>query len=208
MSSKNPERPLATIAAEIRALKADTISDIIAIGGLLIEAKDQLRHGQWLPWLQREFGYSARTGQNYMAAQRFAGRYEHVANLKLTLTALYRLADADHRRTSIYTADAIAAILAEAKEKLVGAARADAIAMSLHRQPERKGATSVGPAPISLPLAAASLPRSEVALRDKFAAAVAELQTLSTKPAKNFVGVITPDRLEIVANFVKKVAAP
>jgi hypothetical protein len=39
-------------------------------------------------------------------------------------------------RSSLYTAEAIAAVLAEAKETRVGAARAEEIAMSLRREPE------------------------------------------------------------------------
>ena len=48
-------RPLPTIEAELRvALKRETF-DIIAIGDLLTEAKRQVGHGRWLPWLTRQF---------------------------------------------------------------------------------------------------------------------------------------------------------
>jgi Protein of unknown function (DUF3102) len=71
--SRPQSRPLDAVATEIRAMKAETIGDIIAVGGLLREAKAQLEHGQWLPWLQRELGYSPRTAQNYLRAHKFAG---------------------------------------------------------------------------------------------------------------------------------------
>ena len=36
------------------------------IGRLLVEAKARCKHGQWLPWLEREFGWSDDTARNYM----------------------------------------------------------------------------------------------------------------------------------------------
>jgi hypothetical protein len=44
------------------------------------------------------------------------------------------------------------------------------------------------------------------ALRAKFAAAIAELETLTTEPIGNFVGVAPADRLEMAASFVKQIA--
>lgn len=35
-------------------------------GGLLLKAKEQLPHGAWLPWLEANFTFSARTAQVYM----------------------------------------------------------------------------------------------------------------------------------------------
>jgi hypothetical protein len=221
MRSKNPERPLAVIANEIRARQAETIDDIIAIGGLLFEAKDQLDHGQWLPWVQQEFGYSARTAQNYMRAHKFAGKYENVVDLKLASTALYRLADTGRRRrSSLYTAEAIVAILAEAKDKRVGPTRADEIARSRRHESDAKLAyedasapgqrPGSGPAPAPIPptprLQPAPLPR-DASVCEKFAAALVELEILVNKPCGKFVGLIAADRLEMVANFLKQVAA-
>jgi hypothetical protein len=58
---------------------------------LLLEAKEQLEHGEWLPWLETYFGKSVRTAQNYMDAARFAIKYATVAHLMLRPTALYVL---------------------------------------------------------------------------------------------------------------------
>ena len=38
----------------------------IACGDLLIEAKSKAQHGQWLPWLRQNIGFSERTCQSYM----------------------------------------------------------------------------------------------------------------------------------------------
>jgi Protein of unknown function (DUF3102) len=121
---KQKARKLTEIADEIRS-KIQTIGDIIAIGGLLFEAKNgpELEHGEFLPWLEREFDFSDRTAQNYMKAHEFALKYEMVSYLKLTPTALYFLSE-----SSIYhTPQAIALVLAEAAEKRVTEARAETI---------------------------------------------------------------------------------
>ena len=97
MKKNDIGRTLATIAEEIRA-RTETIADVIEIGRLLIEAKGQAEHGEWLPWLEREFDFSDRTAENYMAAHRFAEKFETVSNLKLTLSALYFLARCDRSR--------------------------------------------------------------------------------------------------------------
>lgn len=39
-------------------------------GGLLIEAKAKVPHGQWLPWLEENFAGSVRTAQTYMRVSR------------------------------------------------------------------------------------------------------------------------------------------
>ena len=67
------------------------LTDVINIGNLLLEAKEQLKHGEWLPWLKANFGSSIRSAQNYMAAARFAAKYATVAHLRLRPTALYLL---------------------------------------------------------------------------------------------------------------------
>ena len=38
----------------------------IEIGRRLVEAKEMLPHGEWLPWLKRETGFSERSAQTYM----------------------------------------------------------------------------------------------------------------------------------------------
>src|ERR1700704_5161966 len=45
---------------------ADVVGDIIEIGRRLSAAKGIAGHGGWLPWLEREFGWSDDTAINYM----------------------------------------------------------------------------------------------------------------------------------------------
>lgn len=54
-------------------------------GELLLEAKRQCRHGEWLPWLKANVQFSARTAQAYMrVAKRWPeleAKAQHVADL-------------------------------------------------------------------------------------------------------------------------------
>lgn len=67
---------LADLAARIKqgheatsaALK-DSLAHAMAVGDLLIEAKEQLKHGQWLPWL-KSCGVSERMAQCYLKLAR------------------------------------------------------------------------------------------------------------------------------------------
>jgi hypothetical protein len=56
-------------------------------GDLLIEAKAQLKHGQWLPWLRDHCSMSERTAQLYMrmakARPEVEANTQHVADLSL-----------------------------------------------------------------------------------------------------------------------------
>ena len=58
------------IGAEIRmyvdAGRRVTTLCAIEIGRRLVEAKELLSHGEWLPWLKRETEFSERSAQNYM----------------------------------------------------------------------------------------------------------------------------------------------
>jgi hypothetical protein len=64
---------LTDLAARIRAEHTATsdalkrsVEHAMAAGDLLIEAKSQLKHGRWLPWLAKHCEISERTAQLYM----------------------------------------------------------------------------------------------------------------------------------------------
>jgi hypothetical protein len=70
---------LPVIEAEIRAeheacngAAQTSLEHAIRCGKLLIEAKDMLKHGQWLPWLHDNCGLSERTAQRCMRLARNA----------------------------------------------------------------------------------------------------------------------------------------
>jgi antitoxin (DNA-binding transcriptional repressor) of toxin-antitoxin stability system len=84
---------LAEHAAEIRRLGKQTIENVVEIGRRLTECKKLVGHGNWLPWLDREFGWSHDTALNFMRVYEMAGSdSERVRNLNIPLRTLYLLA--------------------------------------------------------------------------------------------------------------------
>ncbi len=62
-------RTLPELEAAIGYYKRQTAEGIIGIGAALNEAKEQLDHGEWLPWLEK-VQINARAAQNYMRVAR------------------------------------------------------------------------------------------------------------------------------------------
>jgi hypothetical protein len=80
-------------AVEIKSLVKQTTTAICDIGGKLAEVKARLKHGQWLPWLEREFDWSSQTAARFMQVHdRFAQIQHRDEFQKLDLSALYLLA--------------------------------------------------------------------------------------------------------------------
>jgi hypothetical protein len=82
---------LAEHAEAIRYLGKRVIKDVIEIGRHLTEAKVIAGHGNWLPWLEREFGWTE------MTATRFINVYEmsksnKLLDFDLPVSGLYLLA--------------------------------------------------------------------------------------------------------------------
>jgi hypothetical protein len=82
---------LAEHAAVIRALGKRVVGDVIEIGRRLAQCKEIAGHGGWLPWLDREFGWSVDTAQRYMQVADFA-KNRNLRNLELPVSGLYLLA--------------------------------------------------------------------------------------------------------------------
>lgn len=59
-------RTLEVVAAEIRTFTASMLNNIIEIGRRMVEAKALLPHGEFLPWLKEQTGYSSSTANNFM----------------------------------------------------------------------------------------------------------------------------------------------
>lgn len=78
-------------AVRIKVRMARTASDIIEIGKDLIAVKEALGHGQFLPWIEAEFGMSADSAHRFMnVADRLGSQIPHGAEFQPT--ALYALA--------------------------------------------------------------------------------------------------------------------
>ncbi len=126
-------RSLKTIASEIAVALKCEVENVIEVGRLLTEAKEQFTtHGQWLPWLRDNFSLSIRTAQKYMAAGAFADEYELDLHLRVSVSALYALVDADRDGN----VQAVEAALCEAKAKWVDDDRVREIIAALQRPDE------------------------------------------------------------------------
>lgn len=66
MNELQTVRNLDTVAAEIRLFTASMLGNIIEIGRRMVEAKSLLPHGEFLPWLKEQTGYSSSTANNFM----------------------------------------------------------------------------------------------------------------------------------------------
>ena len=223
--SRKIKRSMEAIAEQLQAVMKRETTDIIAIGDLLLEAKDyQLDHGEWLPWLEKNFGSSVGTAENYMAAARLAARIPNVANLKLRPTALYLLGRELDDPDGFYNREAVAAILKAAETESVNAGRAEEIATSLQppeptieeveaeaeatdaEEAKRSEIDDIldGPPP-ELP------PAPEATVHDvilpPFDQALGTLALLQTKPLVSFVATThEPDRIKKVIIFLQQVA--
>jgi hypothetical protein len=76
----------------IRVLCKRSARDIVEVGRRLNESKSMLKHGQWLPWLEREFGWSERTARNYMHVQLEVVKSARLADLNTTIEGLFLIA--------------------------------------------------------------------------------------------------------------------
>lgn len=74
-------RSIETITGEILDAKRAGGEAILTIGRCLIEAKDMLSHGEWLPWLTEKVEFSPRTAQNFMRLAREWSNTQTLADL-------------------------------------------------------------------------------------------------------------------------------
>jgi Protein of unknown function (DUF3102) len=217
------------LAAKLRtALRRET-TNIIEIGNLLIESRKHLEHGDWLPWLSRNFDLSFRTAQNYCAAAEYVARKSksetvaHFANLSASL--LHRLAAGQ------FHADEEAAILDASRKGRVDEDAAWAIRDAFEaaelaaadaddaddqddddadagddaaKEDAESAAYLDGPPPV-LPEPAENLAPTNVALR-QFDQAISALKQVMTKPSKQFAKTIhSAEVLAHVEDFIRAV---
>ncbi len=78
------QRTIETITSEILELKKQAGKALLGIGQRLIEAKETLPHGEWLPWLTERVEFSERTAQYYMQLAREWTNPQSIADLGAT----------------------------------------------------------------------------------------------------------------------------
>ena len=79
--SAEPVRDIDIITEEINFYKQQAGMAILEIGKRLAEAKSQLSHGEWLPWLEEKVEFSERSAQQYIRLWREYGKSATVADL-------------------------------------------------------------------------------------------------------------------------------
>jgi hypothetical protein len=87
----------------VSAALKESVRHAIAAGELLIEAKTQVPHGQWLPWLDKHCSISERTAQLYMRCAKNRGTIEDqirngIADLSLNEAAALLMLSSDVRK--------------------------------------------------------------------------------------------------------------
>ena len=84
---------LAETAREIRCHCHHIHCEFLEIGRLLVEVRKRVAHGQWTPWLQREFPWSESRALKLMQTyEAFGSNPERVTGLKLAASSLYLMA--------------------------------------------------------------------------------------------------------------------
>jgi Protein of unknown function (DUF3102) len=93
LQSPPPDKLATRIRALFKATKTlakRTVENTVEIGRLLSEAKDRAGHGNWLPWLEREFGWKERSARNFIQVYE-ASQSANFADLSLPVSAIYLL---------------------------------------------------------------------------------------------------------------------
>lgn len=75
------QRDIDIITEEINFYKQQAGMAILEIGKRLAEAKSQLSHGEWLPWLEEKVEFSERSAQQYIRLWKEYGKSATVADL-------------------------------------------------------------------------------------------------------------------------------
>ena len=90
-------RDIETITGEILEAKRMGGEAILTIGRCLIEAKDMLSHGEWLPWLNEQVELSERTAQKFMKLAREWSNPSALADLGATKVLMLLALPKDER---------------------------------------------------------------------------------------------------------------
>ena len=75
-------------AAKFETSYKRTVEEAWKLGRELREAKSQVRHGQWLPWLENRVGLTPRSAQRLMALHEAYPQMRHVSHLRSISHAL------------------------------------------------------------------------------------------------------------------------
>lgn len=97
MNELTETRSIETITTEILFYKHQAGFSILEIGKRLIEAKEQLNHGEWLPWLKEKVDFSEDNAQRFMKLAREYANTESIRYLGPTKAFALLAVPADER---------------------------------------------------------------------------------------------------------------
>ena len=134
------QRDIDIITEEINFYKQQAGMAILEIGKRLAEAKSQLSHGEWLPWLEEKVAFSERSAQQYMRLWKEYGKSALSADLSIS-KALVLLALPESEREEFaaenHAADMTAKELEEAvRQRKIAELKADSAQRELDKQRE------------------------------------------------------------------------
>jgi hypothetical protein len=205
-------RSLSAIENDLQTAMHASVRCVWEIGALLLEAKKEAEHGEWLPWLDAQGIYSASTAENYMNAARYVAKFPNFGNLRIKRTALYRLIE---REDDVQLREEV---FAAAQDHWVSRDEVDAIAarqlqdilVPFPSSPSTPPApppspTPPAPSPLALPSPPPPNPSTaeDHALDQQFKQAVESLYALASKPADRWLGLVPPERLAQVSDMLR-----
>lgn len=138
MAPPAEERDIETITGEILDAKRAGGEAILTIGRCLIEAKDMLRHGEWLPWLSERVELSERTAQKFMKLAREWSNPNTLADLGAS-KALILLALPEGERDSFLEENNVIDMSARQLEQAIKE-RDEALAAAEHAAADQRAA--------------------------------------------------------------------
>ena len=129
MNGMEQVRTPETVAAEIRALTASMLNDVIEIGRRMTEVKEMLPHGSFGDWIKENTGYSSSTANNFMQLYREYGeaqsslfgtgaKSQTIGNLSYSKALALLAVPAEERESFAEEADAEHITVRELKEKI------------------------------------------------------------------------------------------
>ena len=78
----NELTPIPQLKTEIQFYERQTATGMLEIGKRLIQLKEQLPHGEFMPWVEKELSYSHDSANNFMRCYEKFGNSETFRNLK------------------------------------------------------------------------------------------------------------------------------
>lgn len=100
-------RTIEAITGDILEAKRTGGEAILTIGRCLIEAKDLLPHGEWLPWLNEQVELSERTAQKFMRLAREWSNPSALADLGATKALMLLALPAEEREQFVAEHDVV-----------------------------------------------------------------------------------------------------